>query len=94
MKKLSMLVIATLFSTAAYAGDINESPIRGKGAISVVHNEPACTRNCGYTTEQINRSLEWLGRPGHEQIGRSRVLADDGAPAAGVTRNEIAIQFK
>jgi hypothetical protein len=89
VKTLSMIVIATLFSTAAYAGD-NESPIRGKGPFSVVRNTPSAVQT-GYTSEQINRSLEWLGRPEHEQIGHARVLYDEGA---AVKKSEITIRSK
>jgi hypothetical protein len=42
-----------------------------------------------YTTEQINKALVFMGRPEHEQIGRSRVLHDDNA---GVTRSETIIK--
>jgi hypothetical protein len=73
VKTLSMIVVATLFSTAAYAGDINESPIRGKGAISVVHNAPGAVQT-GYTSEQINRALDYFGRP---SLGTSRILHND-----------------
>lgn len=55
---------------------------------STVMIAPASAGPCGdkpCTTEQINRSLQWLGRPQHEQIGHARVLHDGGAPAAGVT---------
>ncbi len=90
MKRIMIIVTASvLFGNLAHAGDINESPIRGKGTFSAVHNEPAANSRPGYTTEEINRSLAWLGRPEHEQIGRARVLHDDGA---GIERSEITIK--
>ena len=56
------------------------------------HAGPCGDRPC--TAEQINRALQWLGRPEHEQIGRSRVLYDDGAPAAGETRSTSTVNVK
>ena len=51
---------------------------------------PAHAGACGAkpcTAEQINKSLQWLGRPEHEQIGHSRVISDDDAAAKGETRS-------
>lgn len=81
MKLQLILTIALLAPLPAIAGD-NESPIKGKGATAI---------NRGHTTEEINRALVFLGRPEHEQIGRSRVLHDDNA---GVTRSTMTIRFQ
>jgi hypothetical protein len=55
---------------------------------------PCGTKPC--TTEQINRALQWLGRPEYEQIGHGRVLFDNEAPAAGttVTKSTVNVRFK
>jgi hypothetical protein len=55
-------------------GRLNESPIRGKGRISVNHNEPANSpKTSGYTVDEINKASDFLGRP---HLGTSRVLSD------------------
>jgi hypothetical protein len=54
------------------------------------HAGPCGAKPC--TAEEINRALQWLGRPEHEQIGHSRVLHDDGAVRSGETRQTIRIQ--
>ena len=72
----TVLIGAMLLGSAAYAGD-NESPIRGKGPISAVHNEPADPNGYeshGYTVDRINRALEATGQP---RLGSARVLYDD-----------------
>jgi hypothetical protein len=84
VKTLSMIVVATLFSTASYAGQ-NESPIRGKGPFSVVRNgEPGISH--GVTVDQINKSLEAAGKP---PLGSIRTLYDD---HAGWERKEIIVR--
>ena len=77
MNRISIIIVATVFSTAAFAGDINKSPIRGKGAISAVHNKPAAKIKTGHTTEEINAALRTLGRCC--EIGTARVLSNDGS---------------
>ena len=91
MKRTLIIIAATLFSTAAFAGDINESPIRGKGAISAVHNEPAAKIKTGHTTEEINAALRALGRCC--EIGTARVLFDDNAGTT-TTKSEITQTIK
>jgi hypothetical protein len=67
----ALLAAGSLFGSAAYAGD-NESPIRGNGAISVARNEPGAQH--GHTVDQINRALDFFGRP---SLGTSRILHND-----------------
>jgi hypothetical protein len=66
-------VLSVVFSAGAYAGD-NESPIKGKGPFSVVHNTPPNTPSNGYTVAEINKALDFFGRP---SLGTSRILHND-----------------
>jgi len=86
MKTLSMIVVATLFSTAAYADCTarknTEFPCdpdlvrSGYYAREEYYAQLKTPMQGPFTSEQINRALERTGRPEHEQISHSRSLEE------------------
>ena len=89
MKTLSMIVVATLFSTAAYADcaarkntefpcdpDLVRSGYYAREAY-YAQLETTVQTERPFTTEEINKALDYFGRP---NLGTSRILhnAHDG----------------